>query len=99
LLSFRRDPVLSDQILDDFERVHQLDASQHRSASIFCESRFASFKLANQPGRSIAKLRNPRDLTLSFQRGFAQAAGGKVGEVLTYRNTFGGRRLSFETLP
>ena len=28
------DPVLTAPILDDFERVHQLDASQHRPASI-----------------------------------------------------------------
>ena len=26
-----RDPVLTDSVLDDFERVHQLNASQHRS--------------------------------------------------------------------
>src|SRR5437763_17157466 len=39
-------PVLTDPVLDDFERVHQLDASQHRSCIHlrFCDSRIRCFQ-------------------------------------------------------
>jgi hypothetical protein len=60
-------PVLGDPVLDDFERVHQLNASQHRACIRVLG--IAALKLANRLGRSIAKLRNTHVLNVIVTSG------------------------------
>jgi len=63
-------PVLGHPVLGNFERVDQLGQAQHRSSAFireFWDSLLS--KLANQHGRSIAKLRNTHVLNVIVTSG------------------------------